>query len=61
MKTTVLAEKHRYSSRKVSRRTIAMALIEIGRRQRAGEMPTSDGHFIHGSSEGKRFAHFLHA
>jgi hypothetical protein len=35
----------------LSLRTIALALTEIGRLQRAGVMPTLDGRVVHGLSD----------
>ncbi|OGV73181.1 MAG: hypothetical protein A3K18_18845 [Lentisphaerae bacterium RIFOXYA12_64_32] len=41
---------------KIDRRTVALILTEIGRRQRAGWMPTSDGRIIPGLPDDKCIA-----
>jgi len=38
-------------------RLIALALTEIGRRQRAGVMPTSDGRYVYGPSDDQCIDH----
>ncbi|OGV72432.1 MAG: hypothetical protein A3K19_31180 [Lentisphaerae bacterium RIFOXYB12_FULL_65_16] len=35
----------------VNLRAIALLLTEIGRRQRAGLLPTSDGRYLHGATD----------
>ena len=32
-------------------RSVALVLIDLGRRQRLGLMPTAAGHFVHGPSD----------